>query len=268
MPASSAALPIRLALLSVAASDDIDLVAADEAVLVGPRRVPAPWDLVADVAMCGLDDTTELGAVSRHEVMVERLRLAIPLLQTLLQDPSGAAGKLLSAARPLALPRGHALHPGRAWVREDVPGGVLDLGVGLISPPGWPGRVVPLPPAVAEACGVDTAPWWPQMRKHLTAMGEAAARAVRDTTGGILRPTGGCDVPTLLTSGALRERLCGPEGVLRSVAVPQRTRGWFDLRLGDPAFVPVAWSLCDVVDRGVPHGLLVARQEVARVVTR
>ena len=49
---------------------------------------------------------------------------------------------------------------------------------------------------------------------------------------------------------------------MRAVAVPDRTRGWFDLARVDPAYVALAWRLTDEHERGLPRPLLVTRDEL------
>ena len=89
----------------------------------------------------------------------------------------------------------------------------------------------------------------------------------------MLRPVGGCDVPTLLASATLREHLvAGPDrspgSLLRAVAVPDRTRGWFDLARIDPAYTGAVWAVTDLRDRGLRRPVLVTRDEVARAPER
>jgi hypothetical protein len=185
----------------------------------------------------------------------------------------GAAERLRSTARLVALPPGHADHLGPGWVREQLLGGALDLGVGLHgllgeqreTPKEIADRVVPLHAGVARAAGVDPARWWPHLRRHADRMGAlAAARLGRDGTEGVIRPVGGCDVLALLASPSLRRHLATGDGSgLRAVAVPMRRRGWYDLSRIDPAFVGAAWSATDEIDRGVAHPLLVTAEEVA-----
>lgn len=49
------------------------------------------------------------------------------------------------------------------------------------------------------------------------------------------------------------------------MAVPDRTRGWFDLAHIDPAYAAAAWSVTDLRDRGFRRPVLVTRDEVALV---
>ncbi len=171
----------------------------------------------------------------------------------------------------LAVPRGADRHPGPGWVAAPVLGGALDLGPGVVVAHDGRERTLPAPAASAHATGAD-AGLDPGQREHLEAMGALAAQRLRRDSGarggGVLRPVGGCDVPTLLAAASLREHLvAAPDGapgpVLRAVAVPDRTRGWFDLARVDPAFVVAAWAVTDPADRGLRRPVLVTREEVA-----
>jgi hypothetical protein len=94
-------------------------------------------------------------------------------------------------------------------------------------------------------------------------MGELAVTRLRRDGTGVITPMGGCDVVTLLGSRALRTYLAEGDGTgLRALAVPMRTRGWFDLARIDPAFVSAAAAATDEVDRGFARPLLITRDEV------
>ncbi len=176
---------------------------------------------------------------------------------------------LSAAARLVALPPGHAAHPGPGWCRETLRGGALELGVGVIGVLDDPDAVTVLPPGVLPPGSLNARDldevWWPAIREHADRMGElATARLTRDgPSSHILRPVGGCDVLALLTSADLRGHLATSDGTgMRAVAVPMRTRGWFDLRHIDPAYVSAAWSATEDLERGLPRPLLVTRDEV------
>jgi hypothetical protein len=80
----------------------------------------------------------------------------------------------------------------------------------------------------------------------------------------VLRPVDGCDVLTLLATWPLRRELAASDGTgLRQVAVPDRTRGWFDNRRVDRDFIAAAWSATAPEHRGVGAPLLVTADEVA-----
>ena len=272
---------LRRGVLAASVLDDIDVEPRDDAVLLpGVPPVGVPWaDLAAAVGGC--EPTSPVGR-ARIGSLLRLLRLVADL------GPA-APEALRSGAVPLALPRGHALHPGPAWVQARVPGGVLDLGVGVrVDPDQVPGGahnrdgdrvaapdlalvgpVEPLPEAVARACGARPADWWPDLQARAEEMGAlTAGRLARDGGGearghDVLRPVGGCDVLTLLSSGALRSALALQDGAgMRAVAVPVRHRGWIDLARIDPAYVATVWELTGELERGVPTPLLVTRDEV------
>ena len=166
----------------------------------------------------------------------------------------------------LAVPVGAGRHPGGGWSHRPVLGGALDLGLGVVVRTGRQERVLPVPVVSARATG-RRADVGADDVAHLEEMGGLLVRRLlRDAggrDGGVLRPVGGCDVPTLLTSAVLREHLTGPGSLLRAVAVPDRTRGWFDLARIDPAFVGAAWTATAPADRGLRRAVLLTRDEVA-----
>jgi hypothetical protein len=49
---------------------------------------------------------------------------------------------------------------------------------------------------------------------------------------------------------------------MRAIAVPMRTRGWFDLARIDPAFVGAAYSATEDADRGFARPVLVTEHEI------
>jgi hypothetical protein len=217
-----------------------------------------------------------------------RLRLrdwlrAFTYLAHLADGPTPDAGTPPSRVGALALPVGHALHPGPDWVVESVLGGVLDVGLGLRPSPeqlsadtaagpaadraaaasaGEP-LAVPLPPSAARAAGIDPVPWWSRVARQRDDMAVLAGdRLDRDATG-VLRPIGGCDVLTLLSGRWLRDHLATTDGTgMRAIAAPMRSRGWFDLARIDPAFVGAAAAATAPELRGVVRPLLVTTDEV------
>ncbi len=234
--------------------DDVDLSPADDGVLL-PGSPPAfvSWEAVAQA----LGPHEPLSAAGRHRVC------ALLRLFRLVADLGGDAPRRVhEAARLLALPPDHALHPGPAWVRGQVPGGALDLGVGLLGVTGQDG-CVPLPPGLPVAPTAQVDGWWPELRAHADRMGALAARRVGSGGRAVLRPVGGCDALTLLASAPLRAGLAGRDGTgMRAAALPRRARGWIDLARIDHAYVSAVWSLTPEPDRGVPRPLLVTRDEV------
>jgi len=184
----------------------------------------------------------------------------------------------------LALPRGHALHPGPSWVMESVHGGVLDVGLGLrpeeldvpvsgvgraVTAAGVVPLAVPLPASAARWADVDSARWWPAAREHRDAMAVLAGERLQHDGRGVLRPLGGCDVLTLLSGRWLRDDLARADGTgMRAVAAPMRSRAWFDLARIDPAFVGAAAAATEPQLRGVERPLLVTTDEVSVVIGR
>jgi hypothetical protein len=255
---------LRQCVLAVSVLADLDIMPDDRGVAILPRptaagtRAQTPpavvtWEEVAE-ALAGNDPLSPAGR--------RRVTTLLALRRSALQQ-GDVATRLQQAARLLALPPGHVLHPGPEWARAQVPGGVLDLGVGLLGLADQPDAVQPLPPSAARPLDLPTTTWWPDLLDHVDRMGDLAARRIARDGRPVLRPVGGCDVLTLLASPSLRAALAGGDGSgLRAVAVPTRRRGWFDLAQVDPAYVAVAWSATSAPDRGVATPLLVTRDEV------
>lgn len=255
---------VRQAVLAASVLDDIDLEPQEDGVaLPGSPPVLVPWR-----TLTGLLDGVEPGSWDGRR----RLVLFLRSLGAAARLGDEAEAVLADRSRALALPPGHVDHPGAAWVLEPLLGNALDLGVGVLGLLEDPDEVLPLHPLVAAAAGVDAASWWPRLRGHLDAMGALSAhRLARDGgagRSGVLRPVGGCDVPTLLGSPTLRRYLADGDGSgLRALAVPMRTRGWYDLARIDPAFVGAAWSATPEPDRAFSRPLLVTAEEVSLAVT-
>jgi hypothetical protein len=257
---------LRRGVLAVSVLDDVDVLPQDAGVaLPGTPAVLVTWAELDGT--CGPHEPSSTAGRARIASLL-RLRRRVADLG------AGAGEALHDAAVALALPAGHALHPGPDWPTARIPGGALDLGVGL--DPNFTGAdgPVPLPPAVAAAAGADVHAWWPELAAHAETMGAlSAARLVRDAglrprpgrsgPGSDLRGVGGCDVLTLLSSPSLRSALAGFDGSgLRAVAVPVRSRGWCDPSRVDPAYVAAVWELTSEPERGVATPLLVTRDEV------
>lgn len=253
---------LRRAVLAVAVLDDVDVTPGDLGVTVPAAgragEVLVGWADVRDAVRAGAP-----GAPAVRARVAGLLRAAAHLSGA---QPDDAWAQ--RHVRMLALPRDHVLHPGPAWVREQVLGGILDVGLGLVGLAAAAGAdaaadtgpVVPLPPALA---GRRSARWWPVAQAQGQRMGSLAAVRVTGSAPGVLRPVGGCDALTLLATRPLRAALAAGDGTgLRAVAAPTRARAWYDLRHVDPAFVGAVWSATDEPDRGVPRPLLVTRDEV------
>ena len=84
----------------------------------------------------------------------QRLALLIALHRLVGELGDQAARRLGEHARLLALPVGHPLNPGDGWGVQPVPGGVLELGMGLVDV--LPGQVspLPLPRSIAGSAGL------------------------------------------------------------------------------------------------------------------
>jgi len=250
---------LRQAVLAVSVLDDVDLDPRSSGVhLPGPRPVMVRWPTLRRALA---------GAAPDQPAGRRRLSTFLRLRRLVAELGARAPAVLESSARALALSAEHVDHLGRGWVVETVLGGDLDVGIGVLGLLGDADEVVPLHPAVAAAAGADARRWWERLSGHVDAMGALAAhRLARDAGAGrhsVLRPVGGCDVPTLLASATLRRYLADSDGSgLRALAVPMRSRGWYDLARIDPAFVGAAWSATPESERGLSRPLLVTADEV------
>ena len=245
---------LRRGVLAVSVLHDVDVRPLDRGVgLPGVVPVEVSWSECVE-ALDGIDPESDGG----------RRRLARWILarRWLADHP---LADLAERARPVGLPSGHPLHPGPGWVRYPVPGGTLDLGMGLVGlDPAQPEVIVIVGPGVWAAAGIDPSPWWTPARNYLAAMCRIAVDRRLRSAQSPLRPMGDCDVVTLLGCGAFRTALIGPIG-MAAVGVPMRNRGWTDLRRIDPAFVVAAAAATDPDQRGFVRPLLVTADEVCMV---
>ena len=183
---------------------------------------------------------------------------------------------LRGSARLLALPADHAAHPGAGWSLHRPMGGALECGIGLLGALDDPDELVPLPPSLVRTAGSRCASGGPASWRTPRRWGGCSSTGSGATPHGtrrpaaatdsqlVLRPVGGVDVPTLLTTHVLRSHLARSDGSgMRAVAVPMRSRGWYDLARIDPAFVQAAWSATDELQRGLSRPVLVTADEVA-----
>jgi hypothetical protein len=246
---------LRRGALAVSVLHDIDVEPAPLGVtLTGEPPVWVSWAECRE-ALAGEDPETPAG----------RVRLAAWVLARRWAADVGPDA-LRRALRPAGLPVGHAVHPGPAWVQEQVLGGVLDLGFGAVGlDPDDLDRVVLLPPTALEAAGLDRGRSWTAVRERLEELGALAAERVRLDPKGQLRPFGDADAVTLLGSRALREALAQDAGGLVAAAVPMRRLGWTRLALIDPAFALAAAAASLAADRGFARPLLVTADEVTMV---
>jgi len=219
----------------------------------GPPSLPEPvipWSRIHAL----LQDDDPLGPGPR-------LRLALTLQFHVAVRSLGdtALDAVVRAARPLALPPGHRLHPGPAWAVERMPGGVLEVGVGVTRLLPGQTATLPLPPDVAAVAGLAPAALWPRLRDLLERLSGFALDRVtaHGPRPGVLRPVGGCDGLTLLASPAVRERLDGA-----TVAAPRRDRVWTGGAAEDHGYVHAAWLLTVPAERGLPGPLRVTPSAV------
>ena len=244
---------LRRGVLAASVLHDVPLAPTDSGVRVGrswhdrTAWTPVGWAELA-AALSGADPESDAGRLRLRDWLRARAYLAcVPLDESLLV--------------PLALPTGHALHPGGAWAVERVLGGVLDVGPGLR--PDGGGLAVPLPPSAVPPGQRSVHSMWPALRAHRAEMAARAVDRLAQSGESVLRPFGGCDVLTLLSARGLREHLAPSDGTgMRAVAVPMRSRGWFDLKRIDPAFVGAAATATGPEQRGVTCPLLVTADEV------
>lgn len=259
---------LRRTLLAASVIDDIDVVPMDTGVILdGPVSTELGWGVIAEAI-----------GEHPHDSEIARLRLstALRLHSWLAIAGTAARDELRMSARLLALGPDHALHPGPGWVRDRVLGGALECGIGLVADSDSGAESIPLPPSVVAAAGLDPDELYASLLGHADSMGElAVSRMHRDTKGpaprgvsasdsqATVRPVGGLDVPSLLATRPVRAYLAGSDGSgMRAIAVPVRSRGWYDLARIDPAFVQAAWAASTESDRGLPRSLLVTTDEV------
>jgi hypothetical protein len=205
-----------------------------------------------------------------------RLQLLLALHRVIVGLGDAAAATVRRAARPLALPARHPLHPGRSWVQDAVPGGVLELGVGVCGLRG--GRTpVPLPASVAAAAGLDPTAHWDRLLDLGECSGDLAvdrwARAGADPQADVLRNAGGCDALTFLALPGVRGRLAaagtaGAEPAARFwphalACSPSREQVWTGRRAADDAYARAVWMLTPAAERGIAVPLLVDAHRVA-----
>ena len=264
MTATWHATALRRACLAVSVLEDIDLTPAAEGVVVdGPRPAFLPWQVIAD----------EVGDVDPETPAAHRRLSTLLGLHRMVAHTPQAGGVLTKTVRLLALPADHVFTPGSGWARETVLGGALLAGVGLQDVLGE--GTVPLPSSVAEAARLPVAELWGAAREHGDAMARLAVQRLERDPGStedqacvtarqsVARPIGGVDVLSLLATPGMRRYLAASDRTgMRAVAVPMRSRGWFDLARIDPAFVQAAWTATEPEDRGMPRPMLVTGDEV------
>jgi hypothetical protein len=246
---------LRRCTLAVSVLHEVDMIPTDDGiVLVGVPDIPVSFAQIAD-AISGLDPAESVAQDPLHRWLRARRAIADKSLD-----------ELAETIRPVALPIGHALHPGARWVRQPVLGGALDLGIGFVGLlPDQPELVFVMPPSILSAAGIDPSPWWRGAMEYLENMGALATTRWRRDPRAPLRPMGDCDVLTLLASRVLRGALCADAGGMRAIAAPVRSRGWLDLSRIDAAFALTAASIADDESRGFPRPVLLTVDEVSMV---
>ena len=225
---------------------------ADGVLLAGHRHGPVvPWSEIAEIL--GSDEPAAPAARLRLGVLVE-------LRRTVEELGPAAVDAVARAVRPLALPAGHPLHPGPRWIHHRVPGGVLDVGLGVSRLLPDQDGVLPLPPSVASAAAVDPAAAWdrlPRLAERLSTF--AIDRMEADAAGPtVLAGVGGCDALTLLTLEPVRARLAAGSGrPLSPVSAPRRDRVWVGAAAADREYVNAVWLLTPPARRGVSDPMTV-----------
>ncbi len=241
---------LRRMALAVAVLYDVDLYPVERGlVLTGPPEVMIDWKSVAEVldATRSVTDTSE-----RHQLdgLAHWLRA---------RRAVAAKAQLVVFGAPLR----HPDHPGRAWIRERIPGGALSLGFGYVTAEG---SVTSVPAGVLEHAGIHLAGAWRSARTALEELGELAARRDRRHIDGAILPWGSADVVTLLGARTLRSELASGEGDgLAALIVPLRTRGWRASRVSDPAYGPALAAAMPLQERGFERPLLVTAEELTEV---
>src|SRR3954464_1417045 len=245
---------LRRCALAVSVLYDIDVVPSANGVLL-PRAGLVRWAAIARAV-----STVDVNSGQARERLGEWIWVR--------EQVAGLPVPVLEASvRALGMPVDSDLHPGAEWVREHVPGGALDLGLGLLGlDPQSPETVVPVAESVLRDAGLYGDGWWPAARERLDRMAELAAQRRQRDDRSPLRPMGDADVVSLLGARALRARLAAehPDG-LATVVVPLRDRGWAPATRVDPAFGPAAAAIADEVNRGFARPLLVTAEELALV---
>jgi hypothetical protein len=213
------------------------------------------WEQVSDA----LANDDPLDPAPRH-----RLALLIALHQMVAELGQQAARQLATLSRVLALPVGHQLHPGDGWAVQPVPGGVLELGVGVVDL--LPGQTapLPLPRSVAALAGELGADSWSRLLEQAETLGRLAGRHLASTgDSAALTSMGGCDALTLTTTTALRSHLLGSNGSAGSngsngdgvpgvrIAAARRDRVWTGARATDRDRARAVWLLTPGPERGV-----------------
>jgi hypothetical protein len=246
---------LRRALFAATVLHGVDLLPCDDGIeLPGVPHLVVGWDALAS-ALGPIEPTDERAP----------WRLATWLRQV--RELAGSPEWLLAAqTQVVGLPVGHALHPGPGWALESVPGGALDLGLGVLGlNRSEPDTVVLVAPSVWEAADLDPkgAGWWDLATERLEEVGGLAIERWRRRPERVLTPLGRVDAVSLLGSVRFRSALADASAGLCAVAMPMRSRGWLNLSAIDPVFAPAAALATDPEQRGFDRMIFVTRHEVA-----
>ncbi len=258
---ASAPPALRKLTLAVAVLHDVDLLPdASGLLLARAAGLRIEWQVIEGI-VAAADEHPDAGERRRIDAIAAWLK---------------ARQALAMGAEPvgLGMPSGHVDHPGRAWIREHIPGGALDLGFGRVSSGDnetATARVLAIPSGVLEhAYGDDAEPElatrWERARHELEAAGEVAALRDRRHVSRALVPVGATDVVTLLGAASLRRELVESEGDgMAALIVPLRTRGWRANSIADPAYGPALAAAMEPEERGFVRPLLVTAEEISEV---
>jgi hypothetical protein len=196
----------------------VDLLPTDDGiVLTGTPEITIGWDLLA----------RSLGPIEAND---ERApwRLAQWLRQV--RELASSPDWLLAAqTQVVGLPVDHALHPGPGWAMCRLPGGALDLGLGVLGlNRSEPDTVVLLAPSVWEAAGLDPkgAGWWDLAMERLEDVGSLAIERWRRRPERVLTPLGRVDAVSLLGSSRFRGALARANSGLCALATEPEQRGF------------------------------------------
>lgn len=250
---------LRRSVLALAVLDDVDLEPRDDGVVLAAGG-SLDWD----------DVSAALGpwaVLPDHPVSRRRLRLAAEVAGVLaLGGPDALLAMCHAHGEPVATA---AMGCGDGLAREQVPGGLLSIGLGVSDLAAVPGPH-PLPhlPSLVGPLAARLQVRWTEVRDDLERLGGLVTeRLLRDHREGrplVIRPMGTADVVTLLGSRRLRTALAQGDGTgMRALAVPVRDRGWFDLARIDPAYVGAAWNASEPLDRAFDRPVLITADAVA-----
>lgn len=244
---------LRQCVLAVCVLEDVDLVPTEGGVLLPGTTgdVLVPWSLID-------------AAVGTYDPLAPEAREAASRVMRLTRELNARGdSELRDVLRPVGLPLGHPLHPGRTWVRHRVNGGALHLGLGLLGVDGDPDRVTLPPRGLLELLGVDLGAAWDRCRHYLEEMGAVAAHRLERDPLAPLRPMGDCDVLTLLGSAVFRASLVEADGIgVRAVAAPMRRRAWVDPDHVDAVFARTAAAATPRNERGFDRPMLITLEGV------